>query len=198
MSLSERIEQLFVSQREAQQNNQARLAGPLRAAAELIFGQIIQGHRLLACGNGGGAGLAQILAAQMLYCFEQERPGLPALSLNGDCATLTAIASGDSLDEVYARQVTALGQPGDLLLVISPKREVINLMRAVQEAQAREMRVIALTGSEGTQGGELSALLGAEDIELCLSSAQDARILEGQLFVIHCLCDLIDRQLLGH
>jgi phosphoheptose isomerase len=199
MTLSDRIEQLFQDQQHSQQRARESLSEVIVRAAELIFSRIIQGQKLLVCGNGGAAALAQLFTANMLYCFEEQRPGLPALALSADCATLTAIASGDSMDEVYARQIGALGQPGDLLLLISPRIEPINLMRAVQEAQEREMGIIALTGaSDDGSASELARLLGPDDLAIPVLDPSDPRLLETQLFIIHCLCDLIDRQLLGH
>ncbi len=195
MTYSERITEQFQASMETQQSALATLAHPIEAAATTVFNCIIEGKKVLTCGNGGGSALAQHFVANLLYCFEQERPGLPALALTGDDCTLTAIANGDSFDEVYARQVSALGQPGDTLLLISPQGNSINLMRAVQEAQDREISIISLTGHDG---GELSTLLAPEDIEIRVPSASDARILELHLLIIHCLCDLIDRQLLGH
>lgn len=188
------VKQQFDEQRELQQHCLPLLAETIEQAALLIVSRIIQGHRLLACGNGCGSALAQIFVAKLLHRCQYERPGLPALCLSADATTLTAIASEDSIDEAFARQITALGQPGDLLLLCSSRGDAINLMRAVQEAQEREMSCIALTGDQG----ELASLLGAGDIEIRVPSPIEPRIEELHLLILHCLCDLIDAQLLGH
>lgn len=194
MSTADPIRLQFQAHLELQQQTLPLVADPIVHAAQLIFGRIIQGNKILACGNGSGAGFAQNFVAKMLHRFEQERPGLPALNLAADPSTLTAIASEDSIDEIFAKQVAALGQSCDVLILSTCKGEAINLMRAIQEAQERDMTSIALTGA----GGELASYLGAEDILIRVPSDSEPRIEELHVLILNCLCDLIDRQLLGH
>ncbi len=170
------------------------LATPIAAAAQRIVVSLLQGGKVLSCGNGGSAGDAQHFSSEMLNRFERERPGLPALALTTDTSTLTSIANDYHFDEVFARQIRALGQAGDLLLAISTSGSSPNVLAAVAAAHEQEMGVVALTGRDG---GELAQRLSDSDIEIRVPSDSTARIQEVHLLTIHCLCALIDEQLLG-
>ena len=173
----------------------AQIVAPCVAEAAAKLGDVLlTGHKILACGNGGSAADAQHFAGEMLNRLEMERPELPAFALGGDIATLTAIANDYSYDEIYAKQIRALGQSGDALLAISTSGNSRNILQAVAAAHDRAMSVIALTGNDG---GNLSRMLSDDDVEICVASTVTARIQEVHILVIHCLCDLIDRQLLG-
>jgi D-sedoheptulose 7-phosphate isomerase len=148
----------------------------------------------LACGNGSSAADAQYFAAQMQHRFERERPGLPALAMSSDAVVLTAIAFDEGFNEVFAKQLSALGQPGDLLFALTTDGMAINICRAVRTAREREMQVIALTGRDG---GELAAGLDDVDTEIRAPATEVSRILENHRLVIHCLCDLVDLLLMG-
>jgi D-sedoheptulose 7-phosphate isomerase len=167
---------------------------PIAAAAQGIVGSLLQGGKVLSCGNGGSAGDAQHFSSEMLNRFERERAGLPALALTTDTSTLTSIANDYHFDEVFARQIRALGHPGDLLLAISTSGSSPNVLAAVAAAHEQEMGVVALTGRDG---GELAQSLCGDDIEIRVPSDSTARIQEVHLLTIHCLCGLIDEQLLG-
>ena len=130
----------------------------------------------------------------MLNRFEMERPGLPAVALTTDSSTLTSIANDYSYDLVFAKQVSALGQQGDILLAISTSGNSSNVNLAINAAHEREMQIIALSGK---QGGEMSTLLTSDDVEIRVPSDSTARIQEVHLLAIHCICDLVDHQLLG-
>jgi D-sedoheptulose 7-phosphate isomerase len=130
----------------------------------------------------------------LLSRFRHERPGLPALALNADSAAMSAISEDSSFAEVYAKQIRALGQPGDVLLAISPDGRGASMVQAIQAAHDREMQVIALTGGDG---GNMTALLERDEIEICVPSDDEALVYDAQLLVLHCLCDLIDYQLFG-
>lgn len=194
VALSEQIEQWFYASIEVKQQSLRELRIPLELAAGRLFDCIINGHKVLACGNGGSAADAQHFASEMLNRFEQERPGLPALALTTDCSTITSISNDYNFNQIFARQIAALGQPGDLLLAISTSGNSANILAAIGEAQEREMGVIALTGKDG---GELAKLLAPSDIELRVPSESTARIQETHILLIHCLCGLVDHQLLG-
>jgi D-sedoheptulose 7-phosphate isomerase len=191
---AERVRHLFNASIEAHTLAQATLADPIAVAADTIVASLLEGGKLLCCGNGGSAGSAQLLAAKMLNGFERERPGLPAIALTTDSAILTAIANDHGYDEVFARQVNAIGHPGDVLLTISTSGNSANLAHALQAAHERQMRIIALTARDG---GMLGQMLGEGDIEIRLPTDSAARTQEIHLLVIHCLCDLVDQQLLG-
>jgi D-sedoheptulose 7-phosphate isomerase len=172
--------------------SQAALAPAIAAAAARMAATLRQGGKILSCGNGGSAADAQHFAAEMLNRFEMERPGLPAVALTTDSSTLTSIANDYAYEQVFAKQVRALGNEGDCLLAISTSGGSPNVLNAVHAAHERGMHVIALTGRDGGPIG--SALRGA-DVEARVPSDRTARIQEVHLVVIHCLCDEIDRAL---
>lgn len=163
-------------------------------AAELMVHSLVNEGKILVCGNGGSASAAQHFSSEMLNRFERERPGLPAIALSTDTSTLTSIACDYSYNEVFSKQIRALGQPGDILLVISASGRSPNLVQSIQAAHDREMAVVALTGQDG---GNCARLLHPEDVEIRVPSNTVCRTQEVQLLVLHCLCDLIDEFLFG-
>ena len=194
MQDSERIQSLFNQSIQTKIEALPLLIEPIRRAAHLIVGRLLEGSKILSCGNGGSAGDAQHFSSEMLNRYERERPGLPAIALTTDSSTVTSIANDYDFSLVFARQVEALGQPNDLLLAISTSGNSGNVNNAVQSAHEREMAVVALTGRDG---GELGKLLTVGDVEIRVPSDITARIQETHLLIIHCLCDLVDQHLLG-
>ncbi len=192
--MKHRIEQHFNDSIATKQRALGILSDAIDAAARSMVRTIMQGHKILSCGNGGSAGDAQHFSSEMLNRFERERRGLPAIALSTDTSTLTSIANDYSYDHVFARQVRALGTPGDLLLGISTSGRSANVIEAVDAAHEQGMDAVVLSGRDG---GTLRAHLNDADIEICVPSDVTARIQEVHLLVIHCLCDLIDRQLFG-
>lgn len=170
------------------------LPDAISTAAQAMSACLTQGNKIMSCGNGGSAADAQHFSSEMLNRFELERPSLPAIALTTDASTLTSIANDYAYEEVFAKQIKGLGQQGDILLAISTSGHSANVVRAVSTAQERGLRVVALTGHDG---GEISGLLSQDDIEIRAPGASTARIQEIHLLTIHCLCDLIDRTLLG-
>jgi D-sedoheptulose 7-phosphate isomerase len=170
------------------------LSMPIAAAIDTLFGVLANGNKILACGNGASAADAQRFAAQLIACFERERPGLPAIALTADTSVLTALGDAGSFEEVYAKQVRALGHAGDVLFAVTVTGDSANVLAAIAEAHEREMIVIALTGNGG---GKTSGALADTDIHICVPSERAARIHEVHLLAIHCLCDGIDAMLLG-
>jgi D-sedoheptulose 7-phosphate isomerase len=164
------------------------------AASELMVASLLADGKILSCGNGGSAADAQHFSGELLGRFEMERPGLPAVALTTDTSTLTALANDYGYEDVFAKQVRALGQGGDVLLAISTSGNSENVLRAVGMAQSRGMTVVALTGGDG---GRISAALRPADIEICAPSPRTCRVQEVHILIIHCLCDLIDAGLLG-
>jgi D-sedoheptulose 7-phosphate isomerase len=154
---------------------------------------LLEDGKILSCGNGGSAADAQHFSSELLNRFEMERPGLPAVALTTDSSTVTSIANDYSFVDVFAKQVRALGQDVDVLLAISTSGNSENVLRAVRAAHERGVKVVALTGRDG---GSIAAALGSEDIEIRVPAERTCRIQEVHLLVIHCLCDLIDAELL--
>jgi D-sedoheptulose 7-phosphate isomerase len=190
----ERIQQHFRDSAALKLAAMEALAVPIAATVDTMFAALANGNKILACGNGGSAADAQHFAAELIGRFERERPGLPALALTTDASVLTAIANDYAYDQVFAKQVRALGQPGDVLLAITTSGDSANVLAAIEEAHEREMIVIALTGKGG---GKVNETLADTDIHLCVPSERTARIQEVHLLTIHCLCDGIDAMLLG-
>lgn len=193
MNSEDRVRQHFADGIEIKRQA-SELAPMVSRAAALITRSLLDNGKVLSCGNGGSAGDAQHFSAEMLNRFEMERPGLPAVALTTDCSTLTSIANDYSFDDIFSKQIRALGQPGDILLAISTSGNSENVSRACVAAHERGMKIVALTGRDG---GDLSGILGEDDIELRVPAQNTARIQEVHLVFIHCLCDLIDRELLG-
>ncbi|MEC6797806.1 phosphoheptose isomerase [Photobacterium sp. S4TG1] len=171
------------------------LPDAISKAAQVMVQSLLNGNKILSCGNGGSAANAQQLASCLINRFEIERPSLPALALTADNTVLTAIANDYHHDEVFSKQVRALGQAGDILLVLSSSGNSKNIIKAMEAALARDMNIIALTGKDG---GEMAGLLGVQDVEIRIPSQRTVRIQEGHLLTIHCLCDLIDQVLFPH
>ena len=196
MNLYDCIQQHFDSSIETKALAKQQLTDRIAQAGEMLVKCLIDNHKILSCGNGGSACDAMHFSAELLNRFESERPSLPAIALCADMPTITAIGNDYSYDDVFAKQIKALGQTGDILLAISTSGNSRNVIKAVEAAHRQNMPVIALTGSTG---GELHHLLQEEaDMELCVPAERTARIQEVHLLIIHCLCDIIDRQLFGH
>lgn len=194
MDLHDRVSALFEASIDTKRRAQPVLAGPIVGAGELIVGRLLGGGKVLACGNGGSAADAQHFASEMVNRFEHERPGLPAIALTTDSSTLTSIANDYAYDQVFAKQVRALGQPTDVLVVITTSGNSPSVVAAVEAAHEQDLAVVALTGREG---GRVAGTLREGDVEIRVPADSTARIQEVHLLVIHCLCDLIDAQLLG-
>lgn len=170
------------------------LAPAIARAGEALAAALARGNKVLACGNGGSAADCQHFAAELVGRFERERPGLPAVALTVDTSALTAIANDYSYDEVFSKQVEALGREGDALLALSTSGNSRNVIAAMKAARARGMAVVALTGRDG---GEMARLLGPGDHHLNVSHPRTMRIQEVHILALHCLCDTIDNVLHG-
>ncbi|MCH7536531.1 MAG: phosphoheptose isomerase [Proteobacteria bacterium] len=171
-----------------------QLAESIAAAGRLLSDALLDDGKILSCGNGGSAADAQHFSSELLNRFEMERPGLPALALTTDSSTLTSISNDYSYEEIFSKQVRALGKSQDVLLAISTSGNSENVIRAVAAAHERGMRVVALTGCDG---GRMADIFSEDDVEIRVPATRTARIQEVHLVVIHCLCDLIDTTLLG-
>jgi D-sedoheptulose 7-phosphate isomerase len=194
MDVARRIKTHFTDSAELKLAAADSMAPHIARAAALITDCLLADGKVLACGNGGSAADAQHFAAEMVGRFERERPELPAISLSTDTSILTAIANDYDYAQVFAKQVRALGDSGDVLLAISTSGNSANVVAAVDAAHERGLRIVALTGKGG---GRIGELVRAEDVHLCVPHDVTARIQEVHLLTIHCLCDAIDASLLG-
>ncbi len=194
MDLAERIHTNFRDSANLKLSAGEQLSGPIAAAIERMVDCLRNDGKILACGNGGSAADSQHFSSELLNRFEAERPGLAAIALTTDTSTLTSIANDYDYDQVFSRQVRALGHPGDVLLAISTSGNSRNVIAAVLAAHEAQMTVVALTGKGG---GALAEELAAEDIHICVPATVTARIQEVHLLTLHCLCDGIDCLLLG-
>ena len=172
----------------------SELAQPIAHAVELMFGALSNGNRILACGNGGSAADCQHFAAELVGRFERERLPLPAMALSTDSSILTAVGNDYGFGDIFAKQVQAYGQAGDVLLAITTSGTSANVLAAIEAALERDMRVVALTGRGG---GSVPRLLTDADVHICVPHERTARIQEVHLLVVHCLCDGIDVALFG-
>jgi len=189
-----RVAELFSDSIEIKQRAAELLCPVVAEVAEALIKCLVEGHKLLVCGNGGSAADAQHFAAEMLNRFEAERPGLPAIALTTDSSTLTSIANDYQFSDVFARQVRALGQSGDVILCITTSGGSANIVSAIEAAHDRDMPVVLLSGRDG---GAAAVALAQGDLEIRVPSDSTARTQEVHILVLHCLCDLIDRSLLG-
>jgi len=194
MELEDRIVSQFHNSMDINAQTIEHYTPLIAEAGELLLHCLVNENKILCVGNGGAGALTQHFSALLLSRFRHERPGLPAVALNADSAAMSAISEDSSFAEVYAKQIRALGQPGDVLLAISSDGRGTSLVQAIQAAHDREMQVIALTGGDG---GNMTALLERDEIEICVPSDDEALVYDAQLLVLHCLCDLIDYQLFG-
>jgi D-sedoheptulose 7-phosphate isomerase len=193
-SLIARVRSNFEQSIQTARSSMDELAPMVTKAAVVMADALLNERKILVCGNGGSAADAQHFSAEMLNRFERERPGLPALALTTDSSTLTSIGNDYRFEDIFAKQVRALGQPGDVLLALSTSGNSANINLAVDAAHERGMACVALNGRNG---GKLTAMLADGDVDICVVGPSTARIQEIHAIVIHCLCDLIDYQLLG-
>jgi len=170
------------------------LASPIARGIELMAGSLRSGGKILACGNGGSAGDAQHFAAELVNRFERERPPLAGLALTTDSSALTSIGNDYSFEQVFEKQLRALGRKGDVLLAISTSGNSANVIAAMRAARELGVSIVALTGNGG---GKMAQHLGPGDVHVCVPHTRTMRIQEVHLLALHCLCDGIDTQLFG-
>lgn len=194
MTLQERIHHQFTSSLQTSQEALSNLSELIEIASLKLANCLINDGKILCCGNGGSAAQAQHFSSEMLNRFERERPGLPAIALTTDTSTLTSIANDYRYDDVFAKQIRALGHGNDALLVYTTSGNSASILSAAMAAHDRDMTVIAVSGRDG---GALAPLLHETDLEIRVPSLSTARVQETHLIITHCFCDLIDHQLFG-
>jgi len=192
--LEQRIQQHFIESADLKYQAAQTLSRPIADAVQAMLACVTSGGKVLACGNGGSAADAQHFSAEFVGRFERERPELGAIALTTDSSILTAIANDYDFTQIFAKQVRALGQPGDVLLAISTSGNSANVLAAIEAAHEREMTVVAMTGRGG---GRMGAAMRETDVHICVPHERTARIQEVHLLTLHCICDGVDAQLLG-
>jgi phosphoheptose isomerase len=158
-------------------------------AADVIDQCLGAGNKLLVCGNGGSAADASHFATELVVRFANDRTALPAICLASDSGILTAAANDYGFDEIFARQVAAFAQPGDVLICLTTSGKSKNLIRALEEAKARGLKTIALLGRDG------GSTIGIADLDLLVNSDSTARVQEAHQLLLHVLCEIIDARL---
>ena len=194
MSLQDKIINHFTDSIQTQQDSMTYLCELIEYASQRLVTALLNDKKILACGNGRSATSVQLLSSAMLNQFERDRPSLPVIALTTDNATITAIANDYNFDDVFAKQLRALGQSGDMLVVYTDGSNAANISKVISTAHDKDISVIALTGNNG---GMIAPLLRETDIEIRVPSNSNARIQEVHVLITHCLCDLIDHQLFG-
>jgi len=189
-----RVRDHFAESIATKQTSADVLAESIAAAGRVMSDALLADGKILSCGNGGSAADAQHFSSELLNRFEMERPGLPAMALTTDASTITSISNDYSYEDIFSKQVRALGKPADVLLGISTSGNSENVIRAIKAAHERGMKVVAFSGRDG---GRMADMFEEGDVEIRVPATRTARIQEVHLLVIHCLCDLIDTTLLG-
>lgn len=190
--MQERLDKVRAILKGSIEAKQAFLEGPLEAvvaAANAIVKSLRAGGKLLVFGNGGSAADAQHLAAEFVNKFLRPRSALAALALTTDTSVLTSIANDDDFKEIFARQIGALGRPGDVALGLTTSGRSPNVLRGLEEARKRGLVTVGLTGRDGTLIRELL------DHWIPVESAQTPRVQEVHITVGHILCELVEEQL---
>ena len=170
------------------------LETPLLKASERMVACLQNGGKILVCGNGGSAADAQHFAGELVNRFEINRRGLAAIAMTHDASVITSIANDFSFDDIFSRQVEALGRPGDLLLAISTSGESANVLKAIDAAKVAGMESIALTGKGGGAIGKSDALA----VHLNISHSSTPRVQEMHITCLHILCSLVDESMFGN
>ena len=194
INIENRITRHFQDSVETKQRVAAALTPRIAAASHLMVNSLKKGGKILACGNGGSAGDSQHFAAELIGRFEREREELAAIALTTDSSILTAVANDYSFDEIFSKQVRALGKPGDILYAISTSGNSGNVVAAIEAAQRKGLRVVSMTGRNG---GKIAGLMRPGDVLLNVDSPLTTRIQEVHLLTLHCLCDAIDNLMFG-
>lgn len=194
MTLQDRIINHFSDSLQTQEESMNYLTDLIAFASERIVAALLNDKKIISCGIGSSANNAQLLSSALLNRYERERPSLPALALNTDITTITAIAGDSHFDEIFVKQLRALGQSGDILVAYSDGGNTAPIAKTIAAAHDKGISIIALTGKDG---GNLYLQLNEKDLELRVPSDSSARIHEVHCLITHCLCDLIDHQLFG-
>lgn len=194
MSQQDRIINHFTDHLQIHQYAMTNLCEFIEYAAQGLVTALLNDKKILCCGNGRSATCVQLFSSAMLNQFDRVRPALPVIPLTTDMATITAIATDYAFDDVYAKQLRALGASGDVLLIYTANGASASLAKVISAAHDKGLIVIALSGNHDER---ISPLLKETDIEIRVPSHSATRVHEVHVLITHCLCDLIDHQLFG-
>jgi phosphoheptose isomerase len=165
------------------------LESQVTRAAQLITDCLTNGEKVLACGNGGSAADAADFCTELACRFVEDRRPYPAMNLSQGGSLITAVGNDYGFEEIFARQVRAFGNSGDILIAISTSGKSKNIRRAIEEAGSRKLKTIALLGRDG------GSLTGIADVDLIVKSDSTARIQEAHKFILHVICEICEARL---
>ena len=165
------------------------LESQVTKAADLIVDCLTNGKKILACGNGGSAADAADFCTELACRFVEDRRPYPAINLSQGGSLLTAIGNDYGFEEIFARQVRAFGNAGDVLIAISTSGKSKNIRRAIEEARDRKLKTVALLGRDG------GSAAGIADLDLIVKGDSTARIQEAHKFILHVLCEICEARL---
>ena len=194
MDLDQQVIALFHSSIDSTMRTLDEQAAQVSDCAMLMVQCLLSEHKILCCGEATNGALAQIFSAHLLNRFDYERPSLPAINLSSDATTITALSADGNFKDIFGSQIRALGQPGDILFIISSASDSGTTLEAIKAAHDKAMIVVCLSHQ---QSSDFAALLQPEDIELPVSGNSNARVMESHLQIINYLAELIDQQLFG-
>lgn len=194
-NLVDRIRNSFSDSIQTKINAADSIINIVAEASEEIVQALLEGHKVLTCGNGGSACDAMHFSSEMLNRYKEERPGLPAIALTADMPTITSISNDYHYSDVFAKQIRAIGHAGDILLCYTTSGNSNNIVNAIKAAHDKDMVVIAISGKDG---GKIVDHLVERDIEVRVPANETARIQETHLLITHCICEIIDYRLFGH
>lgn len=194
MDLQKRVSEYFQQSITCQHQSADTLSPLISRSSELLVESLLHGGRVLCCGAGAPAALAQYFCALLVNRYQRERPGLPAMVLPADAGTLTATACDHGYADIFSHSLRTLGREDDVLLAVAGGDSCGALTEAVRAAHERRMSVIALTAEDDN---DIAELLELSDIEIRVPVKSSRRSQEIHLTVIHCLCELVDAQIFG-
>ncbi len=193
MNNSELLQEVFIENIAVTNKSKESLSKNVLEVGELIFGRLQDGNKIMSCGNGGSAADSQHFASELINRFEVDRRELAALALTTDSSTITSIANDYSYDDIFAKQISGLGKKNDILLAITTSGSSANICKAIIKAHALDLTVVLLSGKDG---GKAASLLGNKDKEIRVPSNNTARIQEVHLLTIHCICSVIENNMM--
>jgi D-sedoheptulose 7-phosphate isomerase len=187
--MSNTIENAFARHLGVAEESAKSITASVKNAADVLLSAIKAGNKALVCGNGGSAADAQHFAGELVCKYKNDRRPLPAIALTADASAITAIGNDYGFENVFARQVEALGESGDILVAITTSGKSPNVLRAIEKAKKRGLKIVALTGANGRELGKLC------DAAIIVPSEETARIQEIHELVLHSWCEYIDAEI---